>query len=243
VFPEQGNEMKVTPSKSQLVKRRTQPAKGQVVSPRLTALEARIKRGPEAQADADRALQELRDDKVYRDLGYTTFEGYCRERLGYSKSYVSRRIAAVRTVDELVAAHGVPLPLAVTSELLSSERSVRDVRAKLAYVKRQLEAGADPKRTVLLVLEQAQQEREQDRRRFNGHRSNAGLVPMGTISAGPSDWQRRQQRQQERRGLALATWQARLSDLLLDLEELPEADRAAAVAELREEVDGLVAMS
>ncbi len=64
----------------------------------LSDLESVIVRGF---VDAGLALTEIRDRKLYRDEGFTTFADYCRQRLGFGKSRASQMIVGARTVREM----------------------------------------------------------------------------------------------------------------------------------------------
>ncbi len=53
------------------------------------------------------ALQAIRDQRLYRDK-YQTFEQYCHERWGMSKTYAKRQIQAAAVVDDLASIGVIP---------------------------------------------------------------------------------------------------------------------------------------
>lgn len=65
---------------------------------RLANAEARIERGVAA---IGQALTEIKEDKLYRAAGYKTFEEYCQQRWGISRSYAHRQIEAAQVIDLL----------------------------------------------------------------------------------------------------------------------------------------------
>lgn len=60
---------------------------------RFVELETTIERGLAEFVEVGRALAEVRDSRLYRD-DHATFDDYCRERWGMSRSYAQRTIAA-----------------------------------------------------------------------------------------------------------------------------------------------------
>lgn len=60
---------------------------------RLATLEATIERGLGTFVEVGEALREIRDGRLYREQ-YGTFEGYCREQWGISRSHAHRTIEA-----------------------------------------------------------------------------------------------------------------------------------------------------
>ena len=50
--------------------------------------------------DAGRALMEIRDERLYREQ-YATFEDYCQQRWGMSRSYAHRQIEAAQVISLL----------------------------------------------------------------------------------------------------------------------------------------------
>jgi hypothetical protein len=86
-------------------KSNTQPDKD-----RLTLLEATIERGLSTFIEVGNALVEIRDDRLYRERGFHTFEDYCRQRWGFGRNYANKQIAASRLVQNL----GTTVPKSVT---------------------------------------------------------------------------------------------------------------------------------
>lgn len=68
---------------------------------RLAALEATIAQGLQTFVDVGNALLEIRDSRLYRTT-HGTFEDYCRERWGMSRSYAHRTIEAAQVATNLL---------------------------------------------------------------------------------------------------------------------------------------------
>lgn len=68
---------------------------------RLRELESRIERGLETFVDVGLALMEIRDSRLYREGGHTTFEHYCRERWKIGQSQAYRLLDAARVAKVL----------------------------------------------------------------------------------------------------------------------------------------------
>jgi hypothetical protein len=75
---------------------------------RLAELEAVVERGMQTFVEVGTALMEIRDFKLYRQT-HATFEGYCKDRFGFSDSRGRQLIAAAKTVTT-VTAEGLPAP-------------------------------------------------------------------------------------------------------------------------------------
>jgi len=60
------------------------------------------------------ALQEIRDDRLYRDIS-DTFEIFCRDHLGIGRAYAYRKIAAARVIKNL----------SPNGDILSNEACIR----------------------------------------------------------------------------------------------------------------------
>ena len=86
----------------------------------LASREAVIERGLGTFIEVGNALVGIREDRQYRDAGWETFEGYCRERWQISDSRARQLIAATQTVTTVTVA-GLPAP--------SSERVARELVA------------------------------------------------------------------------------------------------------------------
>jgi len=71
----------------------------QQMSLELKANEEIIKRGWGTVLEVGRALQRIRDNKLYRIM-HSTFEGYCRETFSMSRSYAYRVIDAAAYIEE-----------------------------------------------------------------------------------------------------------------------------------------------
>lgn len=81
-----------------------------------------------ALSDAHHALRKIHDDKLYKVAGFTSFESYCTERWGYSKTHAYRLIDHAKLVDHLKAegAATVPATERVARPLLNLRRSSKN---------------------------------------------------------------------------------------------------------------------
>jgi hypothetical protein len=77
-------------------------------------LDAVVRRAAEAFIEAGKALMEIQTRKLWRASGHETWEAYCREVAGYSKSYALRLVQAVEIVDRL----GQELPIGNSGEAI-----------------------------------------------------------------------------------------------------------------------------
>jgi hypothetical protein len=68
-----------------------------------------IKVGVEAFERASKNLLRVRDERLYREE-FATFEEFCRETLGHSKTHVNRMIAAADVIQGLIAQGEIVLP-------------------------------------------------------------------------------------------------------------------------------------
>lgn len=71
----------------------------------LVECEAVIERGLKSFVEVGQALARIRDEDLYKQLGYTRFEDYCRERWDLKRSYAYETIEASQTVRSL---SGIP---------------------------------------------------------------------------------------------------------------------------------------
>jgi hypothetical protein len=90
---------------------------------RLAELEQLVERGLQTFIDVGNALQEIRDERLYRAT-HQTFADYCRDRFGFSDSRGRQLIAAAKTVTEINAL-GLPAPRSET-EAREAARALRD---------------------------------------------------------------------------------------------------------------------
>lgn len=82
----------------------------------LVNLEQIIEKNFQAFYEVGRALQEIRDQKLYKVYGYNKFEDYCTERWDMHRDYAYKTIAATEVVENLYTMEYI-LPV--------SERQVR----------------------------------------------------------------------------------------------------------------------
>ena len=84
-------------------------------SQRLRSLEVVISKGKNMFMEVGCALAEIRDSKLYRTT-HKSFEDYCREKWGWSKTHCNRLIEASAVVADLA-----PIGVKVTSESQARE--------------------------------------------------------------------------------------------------------------------------
>src|ERR1700722_17280933 len=76
----------------------------------LKELETVVKKSLALNREAAKALNQIRDKRLYRDK-YKTFEEYCRKVWDYSKTHVNRQIGAAQVIDILT-----PVGVSIESE-------------------------------------------------------------------------------------------------------------------------------
>lgn len=77
----------------------------------LEQLEGVIQRNIGAFYEVGRALMEIRDKGLYRDvLGYDTFEAYCKGRWDFQRTYAYHLIASVEVIDDLSSKDDIQKP-------------------------------------------------------------------------------------------------------------------------------------
>lgn len=86
---------------------------------RLRTLEKEIRSGMEEFYYTGMKLKEIRDDELYKEDGFETWESYCRERWEWNANYVYKLIAASEYREKL--------PDCTTGTQQWSERSVREL--------------------------------------------------------------------------------------------------------------------
>ncbi|MDP8943095.1 MAG: hypothetical protein M3N16_03105, partial [Actinomycetota bacterium] len=78
----------------------------------LERAEATIERGVraamEAYVEVGGALREIREERLYREQGFTAFDEYCRERWGFSRFHAHRLIQAARAAEMLPTGNRPP---------------------------------------------------------------------------------------------------------------------------------------
>ena len=122
---ERGAGAAVTPSQAQ-------PARSVRVAPQrtLAECEAVIKRGIGTFVEVGEALLEIRDRRLYRESGYTTWDDYTRERWGWSKSHANRHIESAKVAGLLAPIGVIPANEAQSRELvplLNDEKAMVEV--------------------------------------------------------------------------------------------------------------------
>lgn len=83
----------------------------------LVECEAVIERGLKSFVEVGQALARIKDEDLYKSLGYRRFEDYCRERWDLSRKRAYDLTGAYETVRQLSPMGDIPLP--------TSERQAR----------------------------------------------------------------------------------------------------------------------
>jgi hypothetical protein len=122
---------------------------------RLKELERVIEQG--LTTFVGRALVEIRESRLYATTGHATWDDYCRERWGLSKTHANRQIDAAQVQDRL-------RPIDVT---LPNEHVARMVKPYVAAsITRVVAKGEAPDDALQAVVDRAKQ--EQQRRALTG---------------------------------------------------------------------------
>ncbi len=140
-----------------------------VDAPALTAVEATdlhdleetIEKGLAGFVEVGRALERIRDKKLYREK-FGTFEGYLKERWGLSRAHAYRQIEAAAVVGTLSPTGDTPAPV---SERVARELApVKDDPEKLRQTWDNVVELHGPKPTAGQVREVVvERDRQQDR--------------------------------------------------------------------------------
>jgi phage N-6-adenine-methyltransferase len=112
---------------------------------RLTALEQTIERGLQTFVDVGTALLEIRDTRLYRQT-FGTFEDYCRERWGMSKTHANRMIESAAVVTNLT-----PIGVIPSNESQARPLTGLSVDQQREAWRRVLDTAQDGKITAALV--------------------------------------------------------------------------------------------
>ncbi len=133
----------------------------------LQDLEAVIEQGLKIFLKVGAALLSIRDRRLYRE-DFPTFEDYCRERWGWSKTHVNRQIDAAKVVQNLTPIGVKPQNEAQARELTrltpDQQRTVAaqidfrtataaDVRAKVDRISHSPEPAEDSKDRIITLEE------------------------------------------------------------------------------------------
>lgn len=105
---------------------------------RLAECEALITQGIKSHYEAGKALIEIRDNKLFIESGYESFEDYCLLKWKFDKTYASRLISSY-TFNTVIEAHNEKLPIGNKLPLTISESHVRPLM-KIEDPEMQMEA-------------------------------------------------------------------------------------------------------
>lgn len=94
---------------------------------RFFELEKLIEKGLKAFYEVGKALTEIRDEKLYKEKGYSNFRKYCDQRWGLKKSHAYRVIKAAAVLDNLMSPMKVS-PIGDSSEPEFLPRNESQVR-------------------------------------------------------------------------------------------------------------------
>jgi hypothetical protein len=115
---------------------------------KLKRCEAMIKDGFDGMFEAGRALLTIRDERLYREK-FSTFDEYCRERWGYSKTHANRMIGAAGVANVLT-------PIGVTVENESQVRALTGLKpAKVTKIWGKAAKMADGGRITANIVRRA----------------------------------------------------------------------------------------
>lgn len=127
----------------------------------LEACEQAIERAKSAFVDAGTALRKIRDGKLYRAT-HGTFELYCQDRWGYSRSRAYELIDRADVVAKIETATGTILSAAADI----SKREVRQIKAAseaIPEIKERVSAGEEPLAAIKAVAAAVRGERQADK--------------------------------------------------------------------------------
>ena len=91
---------------------------------RLQELEVIIEKGLQTFVEVGQALLEIRDSKLYREE-FETFDEYCRQKWGMSKTHSNRMVQAAQVVSHLTPIGVIPSSESQTRPLTSLEPEVQ----------------------------------------------------------------------------------------------------------------------
>jgi hypothetical protein len=111
----------------------------------LAHLEGVIERGLQTFIEVGEALLRIREERLYREAGYSSFEAYCQQRWGHRRAWADRHITAVRKVAELDPTGSTPASEWQARQLLHpSGNPYRDLALKAnTFIERQPGEGED----------------------------------------------------------------------------------------------------
>ena len=118
---------------------------------RLCELERVIERGLNTFVEVGNALSEIRESRLYRQT-HSTFEDYCRDKWGWSKTHANRYIDAAQVVNGLT-----PMGVTPASERQARELSVIEPEHRAEVWQRAVETAPEGKITARHVSEVVQE--------------------------------------------------------------------------------------
>lgn len=105
-----------------------------VPNDRLAVLERVIERGKQTFIEVGQALAEIQEDRLYHKQGYATFEAYCKERWGWTRSIAYRYIDASEAAENVLPTIQNPPSLTQAFELARLEpEDQRELAASIDF--------------------------------------------------------------------------------------------------------------
>lgn len=96
------------------------------IEPTLSDCEHKIERAVFAYAEAGEALRTIRDNKLYKDKGFRSFDTYCRERWSWSRVHAHRMIEA-GAVHDVIYDQAKTLPIGNSFAPPRNEATAREL--------------------------------------------------------------------------------------------------------------------
>lgn len=125
-------------------------------------------------------LKQMRDEKLYKELGYDTFEDYCKNGVGFSRMHIHRLISISENVKNVTSMlHLGTTKLALLSSLSESqqeeikqtvnleETSVRELKAEIDRLKAANKNAENDLKTLKKGYDSIQQELKQEKVKSN----------------------------------------------------------------------------
>jgi len=97
----------------------------------LDQCEAVVSRGLDTFVEVGLALLEIRDRLLYQAVGFSSFDGYCRDRWGWSRQHAHRLISGAQVAELVSPAGDGPPAERVARELVPLARADEDAAVAL----------------------------------------------------------------------------------------------------------------
>lgn len=169
---------------------------GEIVARSLAENEQVIAAGLQTFVEVGEALMEIRELRQYREVGFSDFDAYCRERWQMSRTQSDRLISASETVGHLAPIGATPKNEAQVRPLtrLPSPEAKRDAwkqaTDKAKSEGRDAPVARDVEDIVRKVVEEETSKKarkDEDRQALDNLAATAGLPARGTPEAKEAD--------------------------------------------------------